>query len=38
MALEEFLSEKLGSKVDLVSKGALKPHIGRGILDEVVMV
>jgi uncharacterized protein len=38
MDLEIYLSEKLGVKVDLVSKKALKPHIGKRILEEVVMV
>jgi len=33
--LEEKLSELFGKKVDLVSKKALKPHIGRQILKEV---
>ena len=37
LELEEFLSERLGAKVDLVSKKALKPEIGRTILREVVM-
>lgn len=37
LELEEFLSEKLGGKVDLVSKKALKPEIGRIILAEAVM-
>jgi predicted nucleotidyltransferase len=36
--LEEFLSRKLGAKVDLVTKDALKPYIGKCILQEVVMV
>jgi predicted nucleotidyltransferase len=36
--LEEFLSRKLGVKVDLVIKDALKPYIGERILQEVVMV
>jgi predicted nucleotidyltransferase len=36
--LEEFLSKKLKTKVDLVSKPALKPYIGKHILEEVVMV
>ncbi len=35
LELEERLGEWLGGKVDLVSKAALKPHIGRRILDEV---
>ncbi|KAF0216755.1 MAG: DNA polymerase beta domain-containing [Geobacteraceae bacterium] len=33
--LEEHLQTLLGRKVDLVSKKALKPYIGRLILDEV---
>ena len=33
--LEEMLSELSGRKVDLVSKKALKPHIGKAILKEV---
>ena len=37
LELEEFLAERLGGKVDLVSKKALKPEIGRAILKEVVM-
>lgn len=36
--LEEFLANKLGTKVDLVSKEALKPYIGKHILEEVIMV
>ena len=36
--LEELLSERLGGKVDLVSKKALKPEIGRAILAEVVLI
>jgi predicted nucleotidyltransferase len=38
MDLEIYLSEVLGVKVDLVSKKALKPHIGKRILEEVVIV
>lgn len=38
MALENYLSELLGLKVDLVSKKALKPHIGEHILEEVIMI
>jgi hypothetical protein len=34
--LERRLGEILGGKVDLVMKSALKPHIGRRILEEVV--
>jgi uncharacterized protein len=36
--LENYLSDLLGVKVDLVSKKALKPHIGERILEEVVML
>jgi hypothetical protein len=38
MDLEMYLSSLLGVKVDLVSKKALKPHIGAYILKEVIMV
>lgn len=34
--LENCLSEKIGIKVDLVMKSALKPRIGKRILSEVV--
>lgn len=34
--LEEYLSELLGVRVDLVMKSALKPRIGRQILKEVI--
>lgn len=34
--LENQLSEKLGKKVDLVTKDGLKPRIGENILKEVV--
>jgi predicted nucleotidyltransferase len=37
LELEEYLASRLGLKVDLVSKKALKPTIGRYILEEVVM-
>ena len=36
--LEHYLSEKLGIKVDLVMKDALKPYIGKQILKEVIYV
>jgi hypothetical protein len=36
--LEERLRRLLGVKVDLVSKKALKPRIGRRILQEVVYI
>ena len=38
MALENELSDHLGVTVDLVTKKALKPRIGRRILSEVVPV
>jgi hypothetical protein len=34
--LENYLSDLLGIKVDLVMKTALKPRIGKRILEEVV--
>lgn len=36
--LENYLSDVLGVKVDLVMKDALKPRIGKRILNEVVAV
>jgi len=36
--LEREVSELLGVKVDLVTKNALKPHIGQRILAEVIYV
>ena len=38
LELEEYLSNLIGRKVDLVSKKALKPHIGKYILEEVITV
>ena len=38
LKLEEYLATFLGVKVDLVTKGALKPYIGKQILKEVVYV
>ena len=38
LKLEEYLSTFLGGKVDLVTKVALKPYIGKRILEEVVYV
>ncbi len=35
MDLERYLAELVGGKVDLVMKTALKPRIGRHILEEV---
>ena len=34
--LENYLSDLLGVKVDLVEKSALKPRIGKQILSEVI--
>ena len=36
--LENYLSDLLGVKVDLVEKSALKPKIGKRILSEVVNI
>ena len=36
--LEDYLTEMLGIKVDLVSKKALKPRIGSRILKEAVAI
>ncbi len=36
--LEDYLSELLEVKVDLVEKSALKPRIGRHVLQEVVNI
>jgi len=36
--LENYLSEALGVKVDLVEKNTLKPRIGKNILKEVVKI
>lgn len=38
IALENYLSDLLGVKVDLVSRKALKPRIGERILREVIYV
>lgn len=38
IALENLLGEALGVKVDLVMKDALKPRIGKHILEEVVNI
>jgi len=38
IGLENYLSEALGVKVDLVERSALKPRIGKRILEEVVNV
>lgn len=36
MDMEEYLKKTLGVNVDLVSKKALKPRIGKHVLEEVV--
>jgi len=36
--MENYLSELIGVKVDLVEKSALKPRIGKHILKEVVLL
>lgn len=36
--MENYLSDKLGVKVDLVMKDVLKPRIGKHILKEVVNI
>jgi len=38
LELEEYLEGLLGTEVDLVSRKALKPRIGKRILEEVIMV
>ncbi len=38
MDLEEYLEKLLGTKIDLVSKKALKPRIGEYILKEVMYI
>lgn len=38
LELEERMGEWLGAKVDLVTRAALKPHIGRRILREVAIL
>lgn len=38
MDLEEYLKNLLGRKIDLVSKKALKPYIGKHILREVIYI
>ncbi len=38
MELEEYLAKNTGVKVDLVSRKALKPRIGKHILEEVINV
>ena len=36
--VENYLSDVLGTKVDLVEKHTLKPRIGKHVLEEVVQI
>lgn len=38
VGLQNYLSDELGEKVDLVRKSALKPRIKKNILSEVVYI
>lgn len=38
IAIENYLSDQLGIKVDLVMKDSLKPKIGKRILNEAIPV
>jgi hypothetical protein len=38
LALKNYLSDLLEIEVDLVMKGALRPAIGRHILEEVIYI
>jgi predicted nucleotidyltransferase len=38
IGLENYLTQVLGVKVDLVEKNTLKPRIGKHILEEVVKI
>jgi uncharacterized protein len=38
VGLKQELGDAIGLEVDLVSRDALKPHIGQRILSEVVML
>jgi len=38
IGLENYLTDILGVKVDLVERGTLKPRIGKHVLDEVVTI
>jgi predicted nucleotidyltransferase len=38
LALEDALSALVGRRVDLVTRRALKPYIGRHVLDEAVLL
>jgi uncharacterized protein len=36
--LEDYISDLIGKKVDLVMKKALKPNIGKSIIEETIYV
>jgi predicted nucleotidyltransferase len=38
VGLQNFLSDKIGARVDLVMKSGLKPRISRQILEEIIYV
>lgn len=38
VGLQNYLSDKIGEQVDLVTKSGLKPRIGKHILREVIYV
>jgi hypothetical protein len=38
IGIENYLSDVLGIKVDLVEKHTLKPRIGKHVLEEVVNI
>ncbi len=38
MDLEDYLAKLLGVKVDVVTRKALKPHIGKSILKDLIPV
>jgi len=38
LELENFLTDTLGVKVDLGTKGSLKPHVAEGVLQEVIYI
>ena len=38
VSLQNYLSDKIGSRVDLVMKSGLKPRISRHVLKEVIYV
>lgn len=38
IGIEDYISDLLSAKVDLVEKSALKPRIGKHILNEVIII